>query len=156
MSVETPEQATSIIKRWMEDRGFFTADKTDDESYFLFEGSCGDGLNFVIQQPKTMKRVVGALMRLAFDSQHIAALNSMPPDERSNFIWDLRRDLMFIPPSVSFSPDVDNPESIFIVKEISYDELTEGNLNEAVDQNIRALIWVSISLIRKFGVPNEE
>jgi hypothetical protein len=156
MPVETPDEASQIIKKWMEDRGFFTAEKTDEKTHFLFEGNCGNGLNFAIQQPKAIKRIVGVTQRMLFDPQHLSALDSLPSEKRDEFVWNLRKDLIFAPPTVSFEPDAVNPESVFIVKEISYDELTEGQLNAAVDQVTRVLVWVSSSFIRKFGEPKEE
>jgi hypothetical protein len=109
MPVRTTDEAIKKVKKWMEDRGIFIADKTDDGSYFLFEGSFGNGLNFAIQQPKNMKRVIGVLLIMKFAPQHIAALKSMSSQERCEFFWNLRKDLLFAPPSVSFNPDENNP-----------------------------------------------
>jgi hypothetical protein len=156
MPVETPEEASQLTKRWMEDREFLIADKTTEGTYFLFEGSYGDGLNFTIQQPKKMKRVIGVLLIMEFAPKHLGAISSMPSQERDEFFWNLTKDLMFVPPSVSFEPDDKNPKSVFIIKEISYDELTEGRLGEAVDQVNRAIIWVISSLNKRFGEPEEE
>jgi hypothetical protein len=52
-------------------------------------------------------------------------------------------------------PD-DNPKSILFVKEISFDELTEGRLAQAADEVSRMVMWLSLVFLRRFGKPKED
>jgi hypothetical protein len=53
------------------------------------------------------------------------------------------------------APTGSNPQKMQFAKEISFDELTEGRLNEALDAVCRSTIWTIWTMIRKFGMPPE-
>jgi hypothetical protein len=59
---------------------------------------------------------------------------------------------MLIPPGFALGPTMENPEWIFFIKEISYDELTEGRLIESVDQVSRAVLLAASILFEQFGL----
>jgi hypothetical protein len=159
MSVNTPEEAKEFVRRWMVDRGVFRSDISDknkDTVHFSYEGTCNTGVNFSIQQPTDMTRVVGVTTRLLFDPHHLKVLVDFGQQRRNDFLKKLSGRLLFARPSFVFGPKPESPEWIFFLKEISYDELTEGRLIEAVDQISRAVIWASSIIVGELGEPKKE
>jgi hypothetical protein len=82
-------------------------------------------------------------------------MSKLTPQERDDFLWDLKKELIFAPATFFMSPNINNPKTIQFAKEISFDELTEGRLIEAMDAVCRSTIWAIWMIIRRFGVPRE-
>jgi hypothetical protein len=148
VSVEKSEEAAAFVRRWMEDRKFFKEEVTTDIASFRCEGKCGDSIAFSVIQPNGMKRVIGVVSKFEFGSQYQEALEALGSRERDKFFRDLKKDLLFIPPISIFDLEHD-PKSVLFVKEISFDELSEGELNKALDQIIRANTYISLELSEK-------
>ena len=151
MPVKTPEEAASFVRKWMEDRNFFKNDLRKDGALFSYEGISGAGLAFAVQQPKDYLRVVGVTTRLIIDSKQQKALADLDAKERDVFIKGLRSGLLFKGPAYVLGPKEGSPEWVLFIKEISYDELTEGRLMDAVDQINRAVIFASIIITDNLG-----
>jgi len=159
MPVQNSAEASKLIRKWMEDRKVFKSDSSDankDTVQFSYDGTCNNGVNFTIQQPKDMVRVVGITTKMLFAPIHLKKISSFDQHRRDKFFRDLTKSLLLIPPSFFFGPNPEKPEWTFIIKEISYDELTEGRLIEAVEQVSRAVLWASAILVDEFGEPNTE
>jgi len=152
MLVSTPEEAKAFVKRWMDDRKVFLKDSSDDTFFFAYDGACGNGVNFSAQQPKDVVRAVGITAKMLFPPQHLKILSDLDPTKRNEFFGNFRRRLLLVSPSFQLGPNLEAPEWIFFLKEISYDELTEGRLIEAVEQINRAVIWAATTLFEQFGV----
>ena len=156
MPVKTPEEAKEFVKTWMVDRKVFKRDSLSETVHFQYEGTCVTGVNFSIQHPKDMVRVVGITVKMLIDPNHIKIIDKSGPRKREKFYRNLSDRLIFVPPAFQLGPTLEHPEWLFFVKEISYDELTEGRLMDAVDQLSRTVIFVSSIFIDKFGEPTGE
>jgi hypothetical protein len=159
MLIETPEEASKFVKKWMDDRKVFrndASDKSKNDVHFSYDGTSDIGVNFSIQQPKNMVRVVGVTTKLLFDEQQLRKLKSLTSKKRERFLKNLGEKLLFVSPASAPGPDMETPEWILFIKEISYDELTEGRLIDAVDQLGRAIIFVSTLITDEFGEPKKE
>lgn len=154
MQDKTIEEVRTLIERWIKDRGYVVNTAPSSESFeFQFNGSSHLGIGFAIIQPKDLKRVVIVATRIMVDQFHIDALKSLENDSRSEFLWELQMGLIFVPPTFK----IDNPSiptSIDFTKEISFDELTEGKLHEALDQTIRCVLYTAWLFNKKFGTPS--
>jgi hypothetical protein len=152
MPVKTVEGAKGAVKRWLKDRAYLRDDDTPlpKDLHFRFKGDLSKGIGFNILQPKNLLRSVVIVAQLGFDKVHLDGLNSMNEKERDNLLWDLRRDFIFVSPSFVFD-DPSKPSSIQFSKEISYDELTEGKLQDTLEQITRCMIWVSWVFNKEFG-----
>ena len=139
----------------MEDRGVFNEEVSADTSYFRYEGTWETGVGFSIVQPKDMLRIVGAVSNYEIERQYPKALESLNPYERQEFLWDIKQGILLVPIFSIFMPD-DNPKSILFVKEISFDELTEGRLAQAADEVSRMVMWLSLVFLRRFGKPKDD
>jgi hypothetical protein len=156
MPVKTPEEAKEFVRTWMVDRKVYKNDTTSDAVHFQYDGICSTGVNFSIQHPKDMIRVVGVTVKMLIDANHLKMLTQFSSQKRAKFLKNLSDRLIFVPPAFQFGPAPEHPEWLFFVKEISYDELTEGRLMDAVDQLSRAVIFASSIFIDTFGEPREE
>ncbi|AET65317.1 hypothetical protein Mhar_1961 [Methanothrix harundinacea 6Ac] len=145
MPVETIEEARTLIHNWMADRGYFIKEGDFIGYRFEFIGKFGNDTHFSIIQPESLPRAVVVVSNVSVSAAHYDALSSMELKDREEFIWDLKREFIFLPSSFTFDPSFEQlgiPKSIQFSKEISYDELTEGRLHEAVDYNSRCVLWV--------------
>lgn len=156
MPIKTPEDAASFVRRWMEDRKLFKKDSSNDSVYFSYDGTCDTGVNVSIQQPKDVVRAVGVTAKMLIPPHHLKILGDLDRVKRSEFFTTLQRNLMFVSPTFTIGPTKENPEWIFFLKEISYDELTEGRLIEHVDNVSRAVIWAASILFEQFGLGEPE
>jgi hypothetical protein len=164
MPVETPEEAKNLIRGWITDRSFFDnasnieVDPTPKGLLFQFNGKAPTTIPYIIIQPDILKRAIVVLANVTITKQRIDSLNSMKKEDRDKFLWNLQKDLIFAPPSFSFDPSFDKtgiPEGIQFTKEVSYDELTEGKLAEAVDYVCRCVLWVIWVFQKEFGSSGE-
>jgi len=155
MPVNTPEEAKAFVRRWMDDRRVFRTDASDNSKdvYFSYEGVSDCGINVAIQQPRNIKRVVGVTSKIVFDKGQLETLSE---EKRNNFLNDLGKKLLFVNPTWTQGPKPENPEWVLFIKEISYDELTEGRLIDAVDQVSRTVIFASSLIIDELGEPKAE
>jgi hypothetical protein len=154
MPVKTTEEASNLVKVWMEDRGFLTKETSYDSVHFQYEGHTENGISFSIAQPKRFKRIVLVISKLEFHPKHLESLKALDQTERDNFLWEIREKLVLSPPTFSFDQS-DIPTWIQFAKEISFDELTEGRLMDSLDNIVRGVILVSWMFGRKFGQPEE-
>jgi hypothetical protein len=153
MPVETIIAAKEFIEKWVNDRGYPMTDVPHSDDYsFQFGSISAIGIGFVIVQPKTLKRVVVVATHVEFSPFHLEALESAP--DRADFLWKLREHLVSASPAFSFN-DPKNPTGIEFSREISFDELTEGRLQDAVDQTVRCVLWVSWLFLHRFGISKE-
>jgi hypothetical protein len=151
MPVETPEEASTFIRKWMEDSKVFKSESSNGAFFFQYDGNVAGEIEFSIQQPKELVRVIGVLSRMAIDPEHLEKLSAVDEKAREKIFADIAEYLIFLPPNFAFEPTPGNPKSIFFVKEITYDELTEGRLNAAMNQICRGLIFTSNKLTEKLG-----
>ncbi|VVB62995.1 Uncharacterised protein [uncultured archaeon] len=162
MVVETTEEAKELIQGWMNDRRFFdpalSPTPIPEEFHFIVGGKAANEIPFSVLQPKELERTVVVIANVTLGKMHFDAFNAMKKEERDNLLWDLQKEIIFASPLYSFNPEynVDGTfKGIQFTKEISYDELTEGRLGDAVSSVTRCVLWVVWTFRRKFG-PSKE
>jgi hypothetical protein len=158
MVVETTEQAKELIQVWMNDRGFFdpvlSPNPTPEGFHFVLGGKAANDIPFSILQPSELKRTVAVMASVTLSKEHFDAFNSLKKEDADNLLWDLQKEVMFASPAYSFNPEykVDGTfKGIQFIKDISYDELTEGKLGDAVSSVTKCVIWVIWTFGRAFG-----
>ncbi len=158
MVVETTEQAKELIQGWMDDRSFFdpTLSPTPipEGLHFIIGGKGANEIPFSILQPKELKKTVVVIANVSLAKEHFDALNEMKAEDRNMLLWNLQRDIVFAPPTYSFNPEYQKDgtfKGVQFTKEISYDELTEGKLGDAVIDVTRCVLWVIWTFRRAFG-----
>ena len=160
LEIKTVDQAKSLAHIWMKTRGY---DPTEvlpcpDDLSFMLQGKASNGMPFLVIQPKKAESSVVAIANVRVTESSFASLLEMSEAERDEFLWNLKRELMFAPPNFSFDPSYEEtgiPKGVQFSKEVYYSELTEGRLAEAVDHAIRSALWVVWTFRRKFGTPTE-
>ncbi|MGD0955042.1 MAG: DUF2299 family protein [Methanotrichaceae archaeon] len=151
------ENATAKkVYDWMKGRNIFIRGIKSVDSIFQFEGKTETQIGFVITQPKSVPRSIIVVSNLEIPPRHFELMTKLPPREKDDFLWDLKEDLIFAPATFFMVPDLNSPKSIQFAKELSFDELSEGRLIEAMDAVCRSTIWTIWMLVRKFGQPEEE
>lgn len=159
--IKTVDQAKSFVYGWMKVRGYEPSESLPcpDDFSFMIQGKAVNDMPFLIIQPKIAENFIVVIANVRVTESSFASLKNMGESEREDFLWNLKKDLMFAPPNFSFDPSSEEtgiPKGFQFSKEVYYDELTEGKLAGAVDCAIRSALWVIWTFRRKFGVPTEE
>jgi len=159
--IETIDQAKSLVCGWMKNRGYDTSESLPcpEDFDFMFQGKAENEMPFLIIQPKKADNFIVAIANVRVTESSFASLKKMSEAEREEFLWNLKKDLMFAPPNFSFDPSYEItgiPKGFQFSKEVYYDDLTKGKLAEAVDCVIRSALWVIWTFRRNFGTPTEE
>jgi hypothetical protein len=160
LEITAVDQAKSLAHTWMKTRGYDPIEELPcpDDLSFMLQGKASNGMPFLVIQPKKVESSVVAIANVRVTESSYASLLEMSKEERDEFLWNLKRELMFAPPNFSFDPSYEEtgiPKGFQFSKEVYYSELTEGRLAEAVDQAIRSALWVVWTFRRKFGTPAE-
>lgn len=153
MPVNTVDEARVFIEKWFNDRGYNNnATSVSEDLEFQFNGISDSGIGFTIIKPIRLPRVVVVATRIKAIQFHIDKLKLLSGEDLENFLWDLKRGLLFVSPNFRFdNPAI--PTTMDFTKEISFDELTEGKLHDAVDQTIRCILFTAWLFNRKLGSP---
>lgn len=160
IEIKTIDQAKSLVQTWMRDSGISPKEilPCPEDLNFILEGMAPNGIPFLIIQPKQCERAVVAIANVRITDSSFASLSALSVDERDEFLWNLKRELMFTPPTFAFDPTFAKtgiPKRMQFSKEVYYDELTEGRLAEAVNYATRSALWVVWTFRRKFGMPTD-
>lgn len=162
MPVKTDEEAKILTEGWMRDRGLLSEKPSPDNEdatkqfNFKYDGETKIGVKFSLIQPKDLKRTVVATSRIEIAPSHLKSLDSLASDELDDFLWSVRKELVFAPATFMFIPLDGKLESIQFTKEISFDELTEGRLSDAIDSLIRCTLMVVWLFRKAFGAGKED
>jgi hypothetical protein len=160
IEIKTVDQAKLLAHIWMKNRGYDPIEvlPCPEDLSFMLQGKASNEMPFLIIQPKKAESSVVAIANVRVTESSFASLLEMNEAERDDFLWNLKRELMFAPPNFSFAPSNEEnsiPKGFQFSKEVYYSELTEGRLAEAVDYAIRSALWVVWTFRRKFGTPAE-
>ena len=160
LEINTVAEAKSLALTWMKKRGYTPTEilPCPDDLSFMLQGKAANEMPFLVIQPRTAEDFVVAIANVRVTESSYASLNKMSETDRDDFLWNLKRELMFAPPNFSFDPSYEEtgiPKGFQFSKEVYYGELTEGKLAEAVDYAIRSALWVVWTFRRKFGAPAE-
>ena len=160
MPVRTLEEAKSFAQTWMTDMGYFGREVTPcPEGFnFMLEGAVPNKIPFLIIQPKESADILVVLATVRITESSFNSLSKMKEEDRDEFLWNLQKELILLPPTYSFDPTFEEtsiPKGIQFTKEVYYDDLTKGKLAEAVHYTTRGALWVVLTFKRKFN-PNKE
>jgi hypothetical protein len=109
-------------------------------------GSVGVGIGQAVGRPE--KIVINGTMRVA-DWQN-ARINTLSPEERNDFIWDLRLRLLTF--NIDYS--VDSPlQEVVITREVFADSLSRSSLLEAARAVRNALLTTVACIMKRSGAP---
>lgn len=154
MSVRTSEEAKKFIEEWLLSRGLPAKEVNREGTVFQIDSKAPIDIAFAAIQPINLPRSVFIITKVDVDSAHLKALKSRSLKKRIRFIWSLKKELVTIPPAFLCQPTGGPeviPESIQFMKEISFDELTEGRLVEAMDQTCRGVILTAWIFLNELG-----
>jgi len=153
MPTETAAEAKEKVRTWMEGRRIFIKETEADEVDFQLNGRTETQIPLAIVLPKDLPKTILVVTKIELHKMHANALNQLTPQEKEAFIWDLKKDLMFAPAAFNMEPSGTDLKAIQFTKEISFDELSDGRLIDAMDSVCRSFIWTAWVLTKKFGVP---
>jgi hypothetical protein len=156
MPIETDIEAKEKVFEWMNGRKIFVQEIKSEETNFQFEGKTETQIGIVITKPKKLFKSIAIISKIELHPKHIEALSRLNQKKKDDFLWDLKRDLIFAPATFTMEQSGKDLKSIQFAKEISFDELTDGRLIEAMDNVCRCIIWTAWVLVKKFGQPVEE
>lgn len=154
MPVKTSEEAKKLIEEWMISRSLPIKEADRKDTIFQIESQTPNNIAFVVTQPRNFPRSIFVITKIEVHPVHLKALGSMNSKVRAEFIWELKKELVTLPPAFMFQSKSDPetmPEAIQFMKEISFDELTEGRLIEAMEQTCRGIILVTWIFVKAFG-----
>lgn len=154
MPVRTSDEAKAMIEEWLISRALPAKDVNREGTTFQIESRTETNIAFAIMKPERFQRSVFVATKIEVHAEHFKALCSMNLKEQNGFLWELKKELLVLPPTFMFQSKSDQysvPESIQFTKEISFDELTEGRLVDAMDQTCRGVILVTWIFLKTFG-----
>lgn len=159
MPVENVDEAKHLVEKWIQDRKLSTPsqqipDESAEELNFGYNGKTETGLGFVVIQPKHATRVIIVASRLDLAKPHVDALGSMKARKLEDLMWELKKELVLSPASYLISPPTGIPKSIQFSQEISFDELTEGKLADALGSITKSMVLAILLFGKRFGQGN--
>lgn len=147
--------AAKTVYDWMNGRNISIKAIKSDDVEFQFAGTTDDQFGFTVAQLKKLPRSVFMASNLEILPSHVEEMNKLTPEEKDTFLWALKKELFFAPATFHMMPDGTNPKTIQFAKEISFDELTEGRLIDAMDAIHRCFVWTASVLVRKLSLAQE-
>jgi len=160
MVVGNTEDAKSLAQKWMNDMGFFQKEiiPSPDGLNFLLQGAGPTKIPFLVTQSSESKsKFITVIVNVNITPSSYKSLCEMNDEVREEFLWNLKKELVFAPANFFFQ----NDENTGIMrraqfsKAIYFDELSEGRLSEVVDYTTRSALWLIWTFRRKFGRPIE-
>ena len=155
MPVKTSKEAKRLIEKWMISRGLPANEANCEDTVFQIDSKTPIDIAFAVIQPSKLPRSVFVITKIEVHPAHLEVLKSMSSEKRIEFMWELKKELVTIPPAFLCQPTGGPevvPESIQFMKEISFDELTEGRLIDAMDQTCRGVILTAWMFSKAFGI----
>ena len=161
MAVGNTEDAKSLARKWLDDAEGYSGqvvDPSPDNLKFLFIGKGQGDIPFLITQSITSKRSIAVIVNVNISESSHKGLGELGERDREDFLWNLKREIMFAPANFAFDPEFTKtgiPSAVQFSKEIYFEDLSEGRLAEVVDYTIRSALWLIWTFGRRFGPPSE-
>ncbi len=161
MAVGNTEDAKSLAQKWLDDAEGYSGQVVDpnpDDLKFLFIGKGQGDIPFLITQSITSKRSIAVIVNVNISESSHKGLGELGERDREDFLWNLKREIMFAPANFAFDPEFTKtgiPSAVQFSKEIYFEDLSEGRLAEVVDYTIRSALWLIWTFGRRFGPPSE-
>jgi hypothetical protein len=153
MAQKDIDEVSRKIMTWLSEEGIYKDKVTDDKTHFHFaaEFPQGSGRLIDIVQPKNRDDLIVLGNGLMFSPEHLEKLREMDVAERTEFLWDIKFQLLFRESNFQMIPDGNNPIRIHFTREIHYDGLNKNKLMEAIRENYRCNLFVIWKFIKQFG-----
>ncbi|MDQ1318018.1 MAG: hypothetical protein QG588_1674 [Candidatus Poribacteria bacterium] len=147
MPANDATSAKKFVKDWMDHRKVFDIeiDPTPGNLYFQFTGKSEGGIGFTVMQPKIWDTSVLVMAEVKIGEQHSKILESMRQKDREEFIFNLKKNIIFAPASYALDPTLETkgyPQGIQFSKEICYDNLTEDRLSNSMRDVVSCVIYI--------------
>ncbi len=151
--VKTSKEAQQSIKKWLAEEKIPVKDVEDSDSAFHYEVDfpVGRGMKGGIFQPKDNDGRVLTYLGVRIAPELRKRLDELPPAEKSEFLWDLRFQLLFLENSFNMKPSAEKLERIEFMQRIFYEDLTKSSLFRALELNHKAALSVGWAFQRKLG-----
>ncbi len=151
--IKTSKEAQQSIKKWLEEEKIPVQNIEDADSTFHYEVDFPVGRNMKMRifQPKDNDGRVLTFLGMRLAPELLKRLDELPPAEKSEFLWDLRFQLLFLENSFNMKPSAEKPERIEFMQRIFYEDLTKSSLFKALELNHKAALSVGWAFQRKFG-----
>lgn len=156
MPVGTLKEAKDFAQKWMIDMGYFgrEVDPCPDGFHFMLEGTEPNQIPFLIIQSKESEGFFIVLATVRVTDSSFNSLNALSKEDRDEFLWNLQKDLLSLPPTLSFDPTFNEtgvPKGVQFSQEIYFEDLTRGMLSESVKNTTKCALWTVLSFRRRFG-----
>lgn len=161
MVVGNTEEAKSLAQRWLKDAEGYSGqivDPSPPNLRFLFIGKGHAEIPFLIAQSTTSERSIAVIVNVNISESSQKGLSEMCEKDREEFLWGLKKEIVFAPANFAFDPEFEKtgiPKAVQFSKDIYFDDLSEGRLAELVDYTIRSALWLIWTFGRRFGPPSE-
>lgn len=147
MPANDATSAKKFVKDWMDHRKVFDIeiDPTPGNLYFQFTGKSEGGIGFTVMQPKIWDTSVLVMAEVKIGEQHSKILESMRQKDREEFVFNLKKNIIFAPASYALDPTLETkgyPQGIQFSKEICYDNLTEDRLSNSMRDVVSCVIYI--------------
>ncbi len=161
MSIGSSTEEKDFAQKWMTDMGYFgrEIDPCPDGFNFMLEGTAPNKIPFLIIQSKESENILIVLATVRVTDSSFNSLSALSKGDRDEFLWNLQKDLLSLPPTLSFDPTFDEtgiPKGMQFSQEIQFEDLTRGMLSESIKYTTRCALWVVWSFKRRFGANEEE
>jgi hypothetical protein len=125
---------------------------------FLFIGKGHGEIPFLITQSIMSERSIAVIVNVNISESSHKGLTEMCERDREEFLWGLKKEIMFAPANFAFDPEFEKtgiPKAVQFSRVIYFDDLSESRLAEVVDYTIRSALWLIWTFGRRFGSPTE-
>jgi len=161
MAVGNTEEAKALAQRWLDDAEGYSGKLVDPSPAslkFLFIGKGYGEIPFIIAQSKESKRFMDIIVNVNISESSNKYLSEMSKKDREDFLWGLKKEIIFAPANFAFDPEFEKtgvPKAVQFSRRIYFEDLSEGRLEEAVNYTIRSALWLIWTFRRRFGPPSE-
>ncbi len=148
------EEIQAQIQTWLMEEGWrIRTEDVPDAEWFLSGESEGRVRVGVGQRRGSVDQVIvqGSVI---FQQAQQDQINRLPPEERSDFLWDIRFRLLDM--GVEFSGIVEPPREVRISQRIYYDGLTKDRFLQRVSQVRNGVLTVLWMVARRLAQPPPE
>lgn len=159
MAVGDADEAKKLVYAWMENVGYSPKEIPNPENLeFLIQGAGPTNIPVAVIRPSEAKaKFIVVVVNVNISESSYKSLSAMSEKDREEFLWNLKRDLVFAPASFSFLEDKDTGilKRAQFSKPVYFEELTESRLAEVIDYTVRSALWLIWTFGKRFGPPSE-
>ena len=142
------------IQKWLMEEGWrIRTENVPDAEWFL-SGESEARVRIGVGQRRDRVDQVIVQGSVIFQQEQQSQINRLPPEERSDFLWDMRFRLLAM--GVEFSGVAEPPQEVQISQRIYYDGLTKDRFLQRVSQVRNGVLTVLWMVARRLAQPPPE